>query len=538
MVSAREIETAPPNPELFYTNKLRDIYKGLLSEKHGAPQQLVEFIGYPDYYSPSSYIDVGYKLEKANAIRLLPMIEPQESLPIIRNILERGLKVRVLQLTISAAAQAASEINSPQVAELVPLINLHLANLGKEDTEWMDKEDSTNLEIPRSNVVQSLDQARTSALWRAAGRAKDSLGIVLPLTRRGESFLILHANPQTRSIICFDLEGPLSGLDCAYEVFKLIPEGEQMFRAISYYDDMICGLIPGKKEWRRENYEAGDTLQLILPHLVHHGISENDIRQVSAKATLVPGVKELFGALGDEGWEINIVSTSYAHHAYNIGGQLGLTENDIYCTQLPLDNMVGSYSAEASTLISAFERDLKGFSPDDFGTAKDEELKAFLDRFYWKDLPQTKLGEATGSITVVGGARKAWAVERIARNVNAFIEQMAFVGDSITDSQAAKVVEAMRGLMIAFNGNDFVIPFATIGLATTNMSHLKPALDVWRGNGRTGLREWITNYSEPQGEFDTRFDWIPDANDNHIQQVIETHRRFREELRKDAASLG
>src|SRR3989344_5286233 len=141
MVSAREIETAPPNPELFYTNELRDIYKGLLSEKHEAPQQLVEFIGYPDYYSPRSYIDVGYKLEKANAIRLLPMIEPQESLPIIRNILERGLKVRVLQLTISAAAQAASEINSPQVAELVPLINLHLANLGREDAERMDSDE-------------------------------------------------------------------------------------------------------------------------------------------------------------------------------------------------------------------------------------------------------------------------------------------------------------------------------------------------------------------------------------------------------------
>lgn len=242
--------------------------------------------------------------------------------------------------------------------------------------------------------------------------------------------------------------------------------------------------------------------------------------------------------LRDENWKINIVSTSYAQHAYNIGRQLGLTENDIYCTQLPLDSIAGSYSAEASALLNAFERKLKGFSPDDFGTDKDGELKASLDRFYWEDLLRTRLGEATSSITVGGGARKAWAVERIARRANAFIEQMAFVGDSITDSQAAKVVEAMRGLMIAFNGNAYVIPFATIGVATVDMNHLKPALDVWRGNGRTGLREWITNYSEPQGEFDTRFDWVADASDNHIQQVIETHRRFRGKLREDAASLG
>ena len=70
------------------------------------------------------------------------------------------------------------------------------------------------------------------------------------------------------------------------------------------------------------------------------------------------------------------------------------------------------------------------------------------------------------------------------------------------------------------------------------MNHLKPALDVWRGNGRAGLREWVNSYPNPQEEFDTNFDWIVDATDEKVQEIVVTHRKFRRKLRDDAASLG
>lgn len=539
MTAVFELETAQPTHEPFPTQRLANIHDGLQSGRPGAQEQLVDLIGNPSYFLDSLryYGDIGYTEETIRAIELLPLVDPNKSLPVITGILEKGCEGRELQLIVSAAASAASKIRSPRTAELITLIDSNLARLTRDSTEYVDDEES-EFRIPRNTAIESLDKAKTSVLWNTAGRARDTLANILPFTRKGQSFLVMRADPATRSIVCFDLEGPLSGQDCAYEVFKKVPDGEQMFRVISYYDDMACGLIPGRREWRREGYEAGDTLKLILPQLIHHGITERDISDVSATATLVPGVRQLFEGLRNDGWKRKIVSTSYAQHAQNIGGQLRLRPEDIYCTQLPLDAMANNYSRESADLIKQFERRLKGFSPDDFGTPKDDELKAALDKFYWEDLPQTRMGQATDAVSVMGGARKAWAVERVARDAGAFIENMVFVGDSITDSQAAKVMEAMRGLMIAFNGNDFVVPFATVGFATTNMSHLRPALDVWQGNGRAGLREWTNSQPRPQGEFDTNFDWVVDATDKRVGEIVDTHRRFRRKLREDAASLG
>ena len=102
-------------------------------------------------------------------------------------------------------------------------------------------------------------------------------------------------------IIFFDLEGPLSPQDNAYEVMKLIgDEGARIFEAISKYDDILA--LEG-----REGYEPGDTLALIIPFLMLHGITEEDIKRVSERATLVRGAKYLFERLRAEGWDIYII---------------------------------------------------------------------------------------------------------------------------------------------------------------------------------------------------------------------------------------
>ena len=39
--------------------------------------------------------------------------------------------------------------------------------------------------------------------------------------------------------IAFDLEGPLSPQDNAYELMKLFPDGGRVFEVISRYDDLL-----------------------------------------------------------------------------------------------------------------------------------------------------------------------------------------------------------------------------------------------------------------------------------------------------------
>jgi len=41
------------------------------------------------------------------------------------------------------------------------------------------------------------------------------------------------------NFICFDLEGPLSPQDNAYELMKLFPDGDKVFEVISRYDDLL-----------------------------------------------------------------------------------------------------------------------------------------------------------------------------------------------------------------------------------------------------------------------------------------------------------
>ena len=95
-------------------------------------------------------------------------------------------------------------------------------------------------------------------------------------------------------VICFDLEGPLSPQDNAYELMSLIENGEKIFEVISRYDDILA--LEG-----REDYEPGDTLSLIAPFLVYHSISEYDIRRVSDRAVLVDGAREFISKLMFEG---------------------------------------------------------------------------------------------------------------------------------------------------------------------------------------------------------------------------------------------
>jgi len=58
-------------------------------------------------------------------------------------------------------------------------------------------------------------------------------------------------------LICFDLEGPLTPQDNAYELMKLVPRGGKIFEVLSRYDDLLA--LEG-----RPGYEPGDTLALII----------------------------------------------------------------------------------------------------------------------------------------------------------------------------------------------------------------------------------------------------------------------------------
>ncbi len=324
-------------------------------------------------------------------------------------------------------------------------------------------------------------------------------------------------------IICFDLEGPLSPQDNAYEVMGLVERGHEIFEVISRYDDLLA--LEG-----RENYEAGDTLALIAPFLVYHGMTEKEIRKVSDKAILVNGAKELISKLKIEEWKVFIISTSYEQHAYNIGSKVGVIKKNIRCTKFPLDEHCKNLQNEDFSLINALERDIldRLYPP-----TNDSEIKRSLDKFFFEDLPNTKLGNVIKQITVVGGQRKVGAAMNIVKELGKNLGDVVVVGDSITDLKMLKVVNERNGLAIAFNGNAYAIPHATISLATTNMMNIAPILDHWAKGGRKAVED---AFKTREDESDPYFHLL--TGRESFDEIIEIHKRFRNIVRGKAGKLG
>jgi len=129
------------------------------------------------------------------------------------------------------------------------------------------------------------------------------------------------------NFICFDLEGPLSPQDNAYELMKLFPNGDRVFEVISRYDDLLT-------LEEREDYEPGDTLALIVPFLILHNISEDNITTLATAASFTGGAAKLISWLEYSVWKVFCITTTYEQYATHITQKLGIFAHNVACTPL------------------------------------------------------------------------------------------------------------------------------------------------------------------------------------------------------------
>ncbi|HEX55515.1 MAG: hypothetical protein DRO90_01375 [Candidatus Altiarchaeales archaeon] len=363
---------------------------------------------------------------------------------------------------------------------------------------------------------------------------------------------------ENKNIICFDLEGPISLQDNAFEVMGLIKNGKRIFEVISRYDDILT--LEG-----RENYEPGDTLKLIVPFLIYHDISEEDIRGISDNASLTPGVEYTIHKLRDEGWRLYIISTSYEQHAYNIAERVGIPRERTFCTSLPLDELKTEMKERDAELIENVENDILERL---YLEMNDEMIKERLDRFYYREINKTDFGNIINKISVVGGSRKVDAVIKISNMNDKKISDMIAVGDSITDYKMLDFVRHNDGISIVFNGNDYAVPYANFGLASPDMRFLLIITSAYTNGGKSNVKRVVKRWESDREKFEENPEGIPkefipehvrkflierksepgfmmpylhnleDADDEKIKSVVEIHRKFREFMRGEAAKLG
>jgi len=328
------------------------------------------------------------------------------------------------------------------------------------------------------------------------------------------------------NFICFDLEGPLSPQDNAYELMKFFPNGERVFEVISRYDDLLT-------LEEREDYEPGDTLALIVPFLILHNISEDDITTLAIKASLTGGADKLISRLPSQGWKVFCISTSYEQYAIHITQKLGIYAHNVACTSFPLNKFRLTLCKEDYELLQRAEADILTMRP----VADDDKIKQSLDDFFWKKLPTTNLGMAIRQVKPVGGRRKVAALNRFAETYQQPLPNWVVVGDSITDFRMLQAVEEAGGLAIAFNANEYALPYSTMGLASTFISDLMEILEAWQ-KGERGRVEKIVKAKEKIGGTGDRgyFHWL--SGRENIDEVVEIHKRVRRLVREEAGKLG
>ncbi len=328
------------------------------------------------------------------------------------------------------------------------------------------------------------------------------------------------------NFICFDLEGPLSSQDNAYELMKLFPNGDKIFEVISRYDDLLA-------LEEREDYEPGDTLALIVPFLMLHNISEDNIASLASKASLTGGAAELVSWLQSKSWKVFCISTSYEQYAIHITHKLGIYAHNVACTSFPLDRFRATLGREDSALLQQTEQDILTMSPVD----DDDRIKQRLDYFFWEKLPATTLGMAIKKVKPVGGRRKVAALNKFADTYEQPLSKWVVIGDSITDFRMLQAVEEAGGLAIAFNANEYALPYATMSLASTSISDLMEVSEAWQKGSRKGVEKIVKEKEKIGGTGDRGyFHWLSGSKD--IDEVIEVHKRIRRLVREEAGKLG
>ena len=357
----------------------------------------------------------------------------------------------------------------------------------------------------------------------------------------------------------FDLEGPLSPQDNAYEVMRLIKDGASLFEVLSRYDDYLA--LQNTPE-----YEPGDTLKLIVPFLVANGVTEQDIRKVSKRAKLVRGAKELIKWLQDDMWNVHVISTSYEQHAYNIASQLGIDREKVHCTRFPLNSFSDVLEDSEIELINEIQNEILSFcSNDDDENSSIGKLTTQLDEFFFEKAPRTRINAIFDKVTVVGGERKVRALMSAIGGAHA--KQAAAIGDSITDYKMLQRIRSAGGLSVAFNGNVYALPHANIGMACVDIRPLHLILTEFRAGGVKSAFDLATLWEDQCSEFvrdprlipkhavipelarffanasdDTvfpRLNVLKSRTEEQLQEIAAIHAKFRSLVRgQDTALLG
>jgi energy-converting hydrogenase A subunit R len=294
-------------------------------------------------------------------------------------------------------------------------------------------------------------------------------------------------------LVAIDCEGPLTRNDNALELSRhFIPHGDILFTQLSRYDDILAFMI------KRPGYRAGNTLKLICPFFRAYRVRNQDIADFSERHILImPGADSLIQWIKENAQGI-IVSTSYTQYVHAFCEAIGFSPKNTYSTQIDLD-LFDPPQDEYERIKEMAEKIIAlpalNWPPS---VRSIEELEpshiinfGIIDEIMTKDLGRMSFGKYLRWIKPIGGVEKAKAVKKSYENAEIHLSDVIYIGDSITDVDALRMVKEGGGMAVSFNGNRYAIEAAEIACCAFHSDILAFICEVFLKGGKEGVFEMI-----------------------------------------------
>ncbi len=361
-------------------------------------------------------------------------------------------------------------------------------------------------------------------------------------------------------ILISDGEGPLVFKDLARDIASKIEfeikgktlDGTLLFDTLSLYNGFLAesGNHPNK---------PGDTLALLVPHLLAHGITDEDLRREATNVLLANGAEDYLNRLRQGGWQIRVISTAYSALWNHVSKILGIPQEHIASTKLelaPLALVIRFADLGLEDVVKAAEMQVldmvdeiresqelfrNGLSLEQiFSQPAMRRIGTVLHHLYRDVLPSYGV-EPLKVIKIVGGIGKVEALMKFRKELDVDLSDIAYVGDSITDDELHRFLKERGGLPIAVNSDYYGIRNAVVAVATEDMGNLQPVLEAWASSGLGGVRCFIEETQQSivgkertiqfEGETKTQYAMVP-PDELTKRRYAQIHQEFRDRIRK------
>jgi len=362
------------------------------------------------------------------------------------------------------------------------------------------------------------------------------------------------------SVSVWDLEGPLSYIDFAAEICRLLEPklkreklGE-FFNMISNYDDYLIDYPDVVKELGIDSYEPGDTLRLLAPFYVWY-FDDKELRKISqANPGLNRGIKKTITTLKNNNWDVFVISTSYTQHAFTIGDLLGIAQDHIYCTTLNIEELKSQIKDINTSINILIDEIFTNYQNQNFN------LNAVIDdlnNYFWKKTDSDYI-KVMNQVIVRGGKRKEKALEAISDRTKYPISKMIVTGDSITDKNMLQRAKNEGAFAISWNGNDYSVPNANIAVTSPDSVGILTLFnvypDIWEfiekweefyPYFRNDIKKLPNDLISPEiREYFIKNKFVPKINDlrkltkEELAEIIKEQKGMRKKVRGWVGNLG